>query len=273
MSKTKSKQFGDDGTLVDAVEVGDNYLVRTDKKSPNSVIFCNYRSVFEDSYPAKFDPTVVDLLIEQYTDPGDYVLDPMAGSGLLPLEAAKRGRAGIAQDVNIQAVKIMTEHYDRIIKTYKAPGPLKIIHGDSKKRIQVPSNSVDFIGTSPPFGLVIDESHDGYSDEKEAIENVETYEEWRSGLFGILQECFRVLKPEKLMVVEIRPRSKDGHSYPLWHWIHEDCEKIGFEYFSEYIEVNSTYKKWSFGSRDQRKPMPNHSFLLIFSKPVDTKLI
>ena len=251
---------------------GKEYGLITKKMSPNSVIFVNYRSVFYDNYPAKFDYQVVDLLLDLYTNPGDIVLDPFVGSGVLVLEAVRRLRNAIGQDINQVAIKILREHYQIVMNRYKQFGHLESLCQDSRQ-LAARDNSVDFIGTSPPFGLVIDSAHCKYSDHMGDIGNNKDYGGWRVGLKDVLRECFRVLKPGKLFAIEIRPRSKDGHSYPLWHWIHNDCEEIGFEYFTEFIEVNSTFRKWTFGQPEARKPMPNHSFVLIFRKPENMKLL
>ena len=41
---------------------------------------------------------------------------------------------------------------------------------------------------------------------------------------------------------------------------------LGFEFFSEYIEV-PPWRMWSFGIEDRRKPFPMHSYLTILRKP------
>lgn len=51
-------------------------------------------------YPAKFHPPVVRALIDEYTQPGDCVLDYFVGSGTLLVEAALAGRSAIGVDVD-----------------------------------------------------------------------------------------------------------------------------------------------------------------------------
>ncbi len=51
-------------------------------------------------YPAKFHPPVARALIEQFSSPGDVVLDPFCGSGTLLVEALPRGRHVIGVDID-----------------------------------------------------------------------------------------------------------------------------------------------------------------------------
>jgi hypothetical protein len=51
-------------------------------------------------YPAKFHPPVAATLIENYTKPGDVILDPFCGSATLLVEARVLGRSGVGLDVD-----------------------------------------------------------------------------------------------------------------------------------------------------------------------------
>jgi SAM-dependent methyltransferase len=55
-------------------------------------------------FPAKFHPPVVRALLEEYTRPGQHVLDPFCGSGTLLVEAAVAGRSATGTDVDPVAV-------------------------------------------------------------------------------------------------------------------------------------------------------------------------
>ena len=65
------------------------YIVSLRKKSPPSIYYCNFRSIYEDNYPGKFDDELATMLIKLYTNKGQVVFDPMAGSGIIPLTALK----------------------------------------------------------------------------------------------------------------------------------------------------------------------------------------
>lgn len=55
-------------------------------------------------YPAKFIPHIPRALIESYTEKGDYILDPMCGSGTSLVEASTLERQSVGADLNPIAV-------------------------------------------------------------------------------------------------------------------------------------------------------------------------
>ena len=66
-------------------------------------------------YPAKFHPPIVRALIEEYSSPGQCILDPFCGSGSLLVEARAAARHSIGSDIDPIAVfasKIKTYRYD-----------------------------------------------------------------------------------------------------------------------------------------------------------------
>ena len=58
------------------------------------------------SFPAKFPPQLPQMVITNLTQPGDVVLDPMAGSGTAILEAFLSRRSGIGFDIDPLAILI-----------------------------------------------------------------------------------------------------------------------------------------------------------------------
>ena len=57
-------------------------------------------------FPAKFPPQLPALFIEKFTEFGDTVLDPMAGSGTTLIEAARLGRRAIGCDIDPLALTV-----------------------------------------------------------------------------------------------------------------------------------------------------------------------
>ena len=48
-------------------------------------------------YIGKIKSSIAGELIERYSKPGDVVVDPFAGAGTIPLEAATRGRIALGR--------------------------------------------------------------------------------------------------------------------------------------------------------------------------------
>ena len=66
-------------------------------------------------FPAKFHPPVVRKLIDEYSVPGDYLLDPFCGSGTMLIEAAVAGRNAVGVDVDPVAAfvsRVKTHRYN-----------------------------------------------------------------------------------------------------------------------------------------------------------------
>ncbi len=246
--------------------------VELDKKSPSSVYYCNLRSVYEDNYPAKFNEELAHMLIQQYTEAGDLVMDPMAGSGVISLVAYSLGRKIWYQDINEKAKDLFVEKFEKLRP--QQFNDCEFIHvADSCCKIAAEPNSVDLILTSPPFGLSIDAAHESYSDNPDDLGNSPSYEIWRIKMKKIMANCFQVLKPGKLMIIETRPRSMKRVSYPLNVWVTIDgMEHVGFEFFTEFIELVPPYRIWTYGDFDQRKPIPMHCNLTILRKPINEKI-
>lgn len=52
------------------------------------------------SYHGKLKPAIAHFLVEQFTEPGDIVVDPLCGVGTIPLEACLQNRIGIGNDLS-----------------------------------------------------------------------------------------------------------------------------------------------------------------------------
>jgi hypothetical protein len=58
------------------------------------------------SYQGKLKPSIAHFLVSWFTDPGQSVLDPLAGVGTIPLEARRQGRVGLASDLSPLAATV-----------------------------------------------------------------------------------------------------------------------------------------------------------------------
>lgn len=52
------------------------------------------------SYQGKLKPAIAHMLISEFTDIGDLILDPLCGVGTIPFEASLQGRIGIGNDLS-----------------------------------------------------------------------------------------------------------------------------------------------------------------------------
>lgn len=95
MSITQTKDYG--SILLDLIQKN-----CFDFHGKNSLYFSHAIHPF----PAKFPPQLPKFFIENLTSPGEWVLDPMAGSGTTLLEAYLTNRNAIGVDIDPLAIKI-----------------------------------------------------------------------------------------------------------------------------------------------------------------------
>lgn len=62
------------------------------------------RQWFPHPFPARMPLEVAKVAVDRFTSPGDTVLDPMSGSGVVPFAAAATGRRGVGRDIDPLAV-------------------------------------------------------------------------------------------------------------------------------------------------------------------------
>jgi len=113
-------------------------------------------------------------LVQRYTNPGDLVVDPMAGSGTTIDVCEEEGRRVIGYDIN--------------------PRHPKVIKNDSRK-IPLPDNSADMVFIDSPYGDNVNYSNEPGDIGKISAEDEKFYHE----LEKVAIETHRILKPGKVL--------------------------------------------------------------------------
>lgn len=117
---------------------------------------------------------VIYNMVKRYTEPGDLVLDPMAGSGTTIDVCTEEGRKAIAFDINQTRSDIKQNDARKL--------PLK-------------DSSVDMIFVDSPYGDNID-----YNDRPGNIGKLSAEsDEFYKSLDQVIEECHRVLRPGKVI--------------------------------------------------------------------------
>jgi len=127
-----------------------------------------------NKYPGVTPAFIIYNLIKRYTEPGDVVLDPMAGSGTTLDVCKEEGRKCIAYD-------IVSTRPD--------------IQQNDARKLPLPDNSIDMIFVDSPYGDNVK-----YNDHPDNIGNISAEkEEFYDELEKVMRECYRVLKPGKIL--------------------------------------------------------------------------
>jgi DNA modification methylase len=128
----------------------------------------------DNKYPGVTPALIIYNMVWRYTDPGDLVVDPMAGSGTTLDVCREEKRRCICYDI--------------------APTRPDVIQNDSR-RIPLEDNSVDMIFVDSPYGDNI-----RYNDHPNCIGKISSEtEEFYDELEKVMKECYRILKPGKVI--------------------------------------------------------------------------
>ncbi|GHO69178.1 methyltransferase [Ktedonobacter sp. SOSP1-52] len=196
------------------------------------------RSILTTSYPSEYShhlrkahgankpPQLMRQLIEFFTKPGARVLDPFAGVGgtLIGASICIKPREALGIEINSQWVEIyqrvLEENLDQLL-------PQPMLHGDCLTLMrEMESASFDFIATDPPYNIHMTQTmsgkrkanqhasrrttYDMRSDDPADLANLPSYETYLEAMEHIFQECARLLKPRKYMVIIVRDAYQHG---------------------------------------------------------------
>ena len=120
----------------------------------------------EDSktHPARMNVNLLHWIIDTYTEPGDTVLDPMAGTGSTAILAAIAGRDGVAVEYETAFFDMAEANMNKAHRqgTFKPKGRMTLIHGDARELSKL-LMAADVIVTSSPYGNRLADAavHDG----------------------------------------------------------------------------------------------------------------
>jgi len=185
----------------------------------------------ERQHPAPFSFTDVSRLIRFFTKRGDTILDPFVGVGSTLKACALEGRKGIGFELNPKYASLAKKRLRTEVQDLWATADLQEIQvGDARKLVKkLPENSVDFVVTSPPYWNILHkEDHKAkqerrsrdldtrYSDNKQDLGNIKSYEEFLLELTNILGACGTALKPWKYMAVIVSD-FRDKSRFVLFH--------------------------------------------------------
>jgi len=193
------------------------------------------------SHPAKMQLSLQIFLIDNFTKPGDVILDPMAGSGTV-LVACSMGRHVITVELEDKFVKMQEGNWQKIRQ--RGPqmgyemGNATILKGDAR---QLPDVLADAIISSPPY----ESEHQGGPDL-----HTERLEGSTSGLTSRrYTEVDSIISSPPYEGTEARDRSKDdsyrddrelthaGGSVKFMHGYQGSQENIGNLKSESYLEA------------------------------------
>jgi len=124
----------------------------------SSPAFGCYKCFLEHSiaHPAKMNTLLLEFLIDNFTNEGETVLDPMAGSGSTGVVASLHGRNAVCVELEKKFFRWMEKAKEKVERqqTLVAKGRIQNICGDSRKLSEL-LKEADVVLTSPPYGETV----------------------------------------------------------------------------------------------------------------------
>lgn len=218
---------------------------------------------------SRFPQNIGRSLLLLYTERGQTVADPFAGHNSRMELCWRSGRNYRGNDLSetfMDANRIIRDILLNEGKTDLFPGDftasIELSQGDSRK-LPWPDESADFTITSPPYHDI-----EWYGNEPEQLGRG-TYEEFLGGLQLVVNENYRVLRPQSFCVWCINDFRKNGKFYSY----HEDTAQL---------LRNAGFIQWDIAITDLGEPIraafaqqivetkilpKRHEYCLIFRKP------
>lgn len=200
------------------------------------------------SHGAMKPPELMADIISFFTKAGETVLDPFAGVGGTLLGAELAGRKAIGIELNPEWVRVFakiaaafTIYEGRLIlknEDHDQGFTAQMLSGDCLDRMkEIPDESVAAVITDPPYGC--NQGRIGFkretnfnmtsSDDRDFGYSAD-YPEYLSKIKMAGQEIYRILKPERYLVLLIGDRFHHGEYLPLGTMVAQTFQEIGFKW-------------------------------------------
>jgi DNA modification methylase len=245
-------------------------------------------------HPATFAECDVRKLVSFFSKKGDVVLDPFLGSGSTMLTCLETGRNCIGIELFWKWVSLSRKRIERAssniplcrVKAGReillvANGGLRfqILCGDSRERLkELPSDSVDFIITSPPYWNILDKTGEykvvhmrrkfdlptNYGTSKSNLGNIRDYCVFLEQLEVIFRQCIRVLRAGKYLCVVVADFRHRNKFYPFHAHLVSRLERCGAVLEGITVIVSNRKYLYPYGMPYSYVSNIHHSYVLIF---------
>jgi DNA modification methylase len=183
-------------------------------------------------HPAKFPETLAEEFIRFFTKKGQWVLDPMAGTGSTMIAALRTGRNSIGVELNPTYADIahtLVEEQRGELSDGGDALRADIITGDAADLDDFELPTIDYVFTSPPYWNMLHargaetqkERRDSaeldvtYSGNSSDLGNIDDYGEFLDRLSAIYVGMQNFLRPSAYLTIIVKNLKKGGKIYPL----------------------------------------------------------
>ncbi len=165
----------------------------------------------------RYQQSLVEHFLREYTQAGDTVLDPFAGYGTTLIVAERMGRVPFGVEMDEARVRYARGKLTR---------PENLHLGDARSLAALGLPKIDFSITSPPYM----HRHDPQDPLTAYRAESKGYAAYLQGLRGVYGQLRQLMKPGGTVVVEVTNLKRDGQVTTLaWDIAREISEVLRFE--------------------------------------------
>ncbi len=180
------------------------------------------------THPAKFPESLAREFVEFFTKRGEWVLDPMVGTGSALLAARAAGRPSIGVELSETFARIAHERLASAADDAADPVPALLVVADARHLAALDLPPIAYCLTSPPYwdmlhrpgfetqaarrenGLAVT-----YSDSPHDLGNIADYDAFLDALCSVYAAVHAKLRPRAYLTVIVKNVKKGGRVYPL----------------------------------------------------------
>lgn len=253
------------------------------------------RSKQKYGHPAPFPEELAASYIEFFTQEGQSVLDPFAGTGTTLVAAMRLNReavgielsrefAGMANDRLRYAWKALTMDEQIRIRTSEIKTSQMVVCGDARDVVKLADTGpYDYCLTSPPYWDMLHQEgaenqkkrrdagvHITYSDAPDDLGNIHDYQEFLGALVSIFTDVASVLRPGAYMTVVLQNIRKGSAVHPLaWEFAIELARTGAVDLSNEklWLQDNKSLFPFAVGT-SSFVTNQHHHYCLNFRRPV-----
>ncbi|MGQ9463261.1 MAG: TRM11 family SAM-dependent methyltransferase [Candidatus Fervidibacter sp.] len=189
-------------------------------------------------YRGNWAPQIPRNLILCYTQPGEWVLDPMVGSGTTLVECKLLGRNGIGVGISYEALILTFDRLNfepRNLYETLPPSEIRLYHGDARHIDLIPNESIDLVATHSPYANIISYTKGEAIDSD--ISRLRSLDEYLEAMTEVARECYRVLKPGRHCAILVGDTRRHKHYVPIAFHVMERFLEVGFVLREDIIKV------------------------------------